>query len=80
MKLEAVLVWWADAETDSGWLESGELKDPELIPAVGIIVRDTPEYLTLALTVDHTTSDVTPILAIPKGTIKSQTVIWTWRK
>jgi len=72
--MKMVLVEWLDAYThDSGWksLKSLRKQEPVLVRTLGFLVKDAPDYITVAASHvphdDHGDGDV----IIPRGMVRS---------
>lgn len=75
MKHRRVCVDWVDAHTSGGWHDEDNLKlPPEACQALGYVIEDTDEYITLAQCVSKNDGKLN-ILAIPKGMITSMSEI-----
>lgn len=68
-KYPLVLVIWDDAETDSGWEQVPDKLEPCLATSVGFLVRQTQDYILLAMSYDETNTDNR--FQIPKSVVKN---------
>lgn len=69
-KLKAYAITWIDAATKSGWHDISELGIAECY-AIGYLVKDTKEYLSLAVTISDD-GGVLGTISIPKAWIKKR--------
>lgn len=75
-KVDMVLVWWKDAESDTGWLHPDDLDhDKQAMPAVGFIVKKTKERLYLGLSWDSDNGNFNPVLSIPLSWVLQLSVL-----
>lgn len=66
---------WNDATAKQGWFDQRAEHLPiHKIVSTGFLVRDTPEYLTIASDIDMNCAIISRAQSIPKGCIRSITV------
>jgi len=70
-----VLVEWFDAVASSEWTEFNSLHIDTKIPAVGFLVKETDDFLTLAVT--HKDGEANAALSIPKAWIRTCKILKT---
>jgi len=71
--MKIIYVEWTDAECIAEWTSIDKIGDVPLLPAVGILVKETKDTLTLAVTTHE--GEANAILKIPKAWIKKRKVI-----
>jgi hypothetical protein len=74
MKIE-IVVWRDAGSDDTGWEQPEETKDIDhIITSIGYVVKETDNYLTLAMDV-HTDGSTNGRGRIPKGMVVSREVL-----
>lgn len=67
----SVYVMWIDSEVpDGAWHDLGEEDKTHLVESFGILVKETNDYLVLAISVDKENDRAGPLQYIPKVAIK----------
>lgn len=77
MTLKVVHVEWHDSETDHGWASLEEMKSEtlNLLHTIGVLVKDGPQFVVVANSVDPATSRFNGFISIPRGMIKKMRTI-----
>jgi hypothetical protein len=76
---DVVLVKWIDAHSVDGWTALHELTDPPVVITVGVVVKETDGALYVSGSFGcydaPEDEEVATTMVIPKGMIKSKTII-----
>lgn len=68
--MKCAYVEWVDSVHMADWNDSGEVKPVRPEVSVGILVKDEPEFITLALSYAPETEQYGHLISIPKVAIK----------
>lgn len=74
MKYKFVKVEWFDAESTDPWVSLSDIDDTlPLIITVGLLLKQTKTFIQIALNHDTTNHNVSCVMKIPIGMVKSVT-------
>ena len=72
---DIIKILWQDPETDSGWFESDDLPELEIVTSVGIFIKENERTLWAASTYHEGTKEFADKFTYPKGCILHVEVI-----